>query len=149
MVPKYQCTGALLWGVSSELMLLSPEAGVQGWPNLPLRGKHAVIHPSDFFLMGSCAVEFCFDFCSAKWVHSECLNQNVIILPERLKIEDQEAIAFRNGVALIANENARIQEKCSICARLKGSREMLLWKPWVDFLKDFRMGRELSRLWCP
>lgn len=43
-----------------------------------------------------------------------------------LKLKTKKHHAFRNGVALLANENARIQEKCSIYGRLKGSKEMLL-----------------------
>lgn len=70
----------------------------------------------------------------------------------KTKKHHAEAIAFRSGVALLANENARIQEKCSICEGLKGSRECCSesspWASWADFLKHIRVGRELSRLWC-
>lgn len=42
------------------------------------------------------------------------------------KLKTKKHHAFRNGVALLANEDARIQEKCSICERLEGSRDAAL-----------------------
>lgn len=86
------------------------------------------MHPLEF-----CDGLLCCSFVLTSVQPSECtasawIRMGLFCLKD-LKLKTKKHPAFRNGVALLANENARIQEKSSICERLKGSREMLLWKP--------------------
>lgn len=108
-----------------------------GWSSLPMRRSGAVDIP--FLWMASCAVVKDVLTCSARWVQSRCFFRAwgwsrmwlscLKALQLKTKKHYAEAIAFRNGVALLANKDARIWENQPIFQRLKGGRNLLLWNP--------------------